>query len=251
MQVISIKEKLKNGATSIGSWMQIPDTNVAEIMGKAGYDWIVLDLEHGLFNLDKLVDICRALELGKSIPFARIGENNPFYIKQVLEAGVRGIIAPMVNSREDAENLVKWIRYTPRGTRGVGYSRASLFGKYFKQHINKSDEDLFIVVQIEDIKAVNVIDEILDVKGLDALIIGPYDLSASMNLTGQFDHPDMVTAIDQIKNAAIKAQVAMGLHIVQTDPVLLQQKVDEGYQFVAYATDGIFMYESFERPEIT
>ena len=228
--------------------MQLPNASVAEIMGKAGFDWVAIDLEHGSFAIESLPDICRALELGGTVPFARVAQNSCKDIKQAIEAGARGIIVPMIENRREMEQAVAWAKYPPAGRRGVGYSRANLFGKRFKDYFSSFNENLVIVAQIESIGAINALDEILSVHGVDAMIIGPYDLSASMGLTGQFEHPDFIAALKLARQKAKGKRVPMGLHIVQPDPALLRSKIAEGYQFVAYGIDAVFLYSTAINP---
>jgi len=232
----------------LGSWMQLPNASVAEIMGKAGYDWIVVDLEHGSFNIETLVNVNRAIELGGAAPFVRLPNIDPKTIKDSLEAGARGLIFPMVESLEQLENAINWSLYPPLGTRGVGYSRANLFGKQFDEYYQNSSELVF-VAQIEHINAVKNLGSILTAKHLDAIIVGPYDLSASMNLTAQFDHPEFKAAIESIKSQAVANNIPLGMHVVQPDSSELQSKIDEGYQFIAYSLDAVFLYQSAQIPE--
>ena len=232
----------------MGSWMQLPDASVAEIMGKAGYDWIVVDLEHGSFNIETLVNVNRAIELGGSAPFVRLPNIDPKTIKDSLEAGARGLIFPMVESLEQLENAINWSLYPPLGIRGVGYSRANMFGKKFDEYYETS-RDIVFVAQIEHIKAVKDLGSILTARHLDAIIVGPYDLSASMDLTAQFDHPDFKAAIDSIKSQATASKIPLGMHVVQPDSSELQSKIDEGYQFIAYSLDAVFLYQSAQIPK--
>ena len=232
----------------MGSWMQLPNASVAEIMGKAGYDWIVVDLEHGSFNIETLVNVNRAIELGGSAPFVRLPNIDPKTIKDSLEAGARGLIFPMVESLEQLENAINWSLYPPLGIRGVGYSRANLFGKQFDEYYQASSELVF-VAQIEHINAVKNLGSILTARHLDAIIVGPYDLSASMNLTAQFDHPEFIAAIESIKSQAIESNIPLGMHVVQPDSSELQSKIDEGYQFIAYSLDAVFLYQSAQIPK--
>jgi 2-dehydro-3-deoxyglucarate aldolase len=243
-----IKAKLNAGEPTIGSWMQLPCASVAEIMGYSGFDWVALDLEHGSFSLDTLPDLCRALELGGTAPFARVAQNACKDIKQAIEAGVQGIILPMVESRSEMEQAVAWARYPPAGRRGVGYSRANLFGRRFQRHFDSINEELVIVAQIESISAIKNLDAILSVEGLDAMMIGPYDLSASMGITGQFAHPDYQAALAAAEVAARRRHIPMGLHIVQPDPAMLKQKISENYQFLAYGIDAVFMGNTAANP---
>ena len=245
-----IRDQLQQGKATIGSWMQIPHASVAELMGKQGYDWIAIDMEHGSFSLHQLPDLCRAIEIGGTLPFVRVAQNHSKDIKQALDAGAKGIIVPMVESRKDAENAVSWSLYPPQGGRGVGYSRANDFGINFTSYNETINEDLVIIAQIEHIKAVNDIEQILSVERLDGIITGPYDLSASMGLTGQFQHPDFLGALNKLHDAAKKYKIPMGLHIVQPDEEEVRKKIQEGYQIIAYGTDAIFLYSHALCPKI-
>lgn len=246
----AIKAKLRSGRPTIGSWMQLPDTSVAEIMGRAGYDWVALDLEHGLFGVGILADMIRAIELGGTLAMARVAANNPVEIKRALEAGVSGIIVPMIETREQVEAAASWAKYPPVGQRGVGFSRANLFGKLFDERVAAHNDQLVLVAQIESISAIRSLGEILAAGKLDAVMIGPYDLSASMGLTGQFDHRDFRTAISEFCRVARQHGVPFGAHVVQPNPALLQQKIDEGYQWLAYGVDALFLQSVCERPPL-
>jgi 2-dehydro-3-deoxyglucarate aldolase len=242
MNKTTIGDRLRAGQPSIGSWMQIPHPSVAEIMGRAGFDWVAVDLEHGSFALETLPDICRALELGGTVPFARVAQCACKDIKEALEVGCRGIIVPMVETREQMQQAVAWAKYPPEGVRGVGYSRANLFGKHFADYVSRINEELVMVAQIESIQAVRNLDAILSVKGVDALIVGPYDLSASMGITAQFDHADFKRALAEIESAAARCRIPLGMHVVQPDVKLLQTRITEGYRFIAYGIDAVFLY---------
>ncbi|EKO60083.1 HpcH/HpaI aldolase family protein [Leptospira kirschneri] len=237
----SVKEKLKSGEFTIGSWMQIPSTSIAEILASAGFDWIALDLEHGAFGLHLLPDIFKAIRIGGSLPFVRVAQNHPKDIKQALDAGAAGIIVPMIETAEQTKNFLSWSSYPPNGTRGVGYSNANLFGKYFDTYSKKNDLDLVRIIQIENIKALTEIDSILSIQGIDAVMIGPYDLSGSMGLTGQFDHPDFLKAIQDFQKAAERNRIPLGTHVIQADFHKVRDEIRSGKKFIAYSTDAIML----------
>ncbi|MDP7197467.1 MAG: aldolase/citrate lyase family protein, partial [SAR202 cluster bacterium] len=138
--------------------------------------------------------------------------------------------------------------WPPAGKRGVGFSRANLFGKHFDEYKKEALEPL-LVAQIEHIKAVNNLENILKVEGLDAIMVGPYDLSASMNITGEFDNRDFISIMGKILKQCKKYNIPCGDHIVQPDPKLLEKRIKQGYQFIAYSTDGIFLYSSSVAPK--
>jgi len=244
----TILKKLKNGEHTIGSWLQISSPDVAEILGNAGYDWVAVDLEHGGFSQSVIKDIFRALELNNTVPIARVAQCSPQNIKEALDAGAQGIILPMIENKEQLENGISWSYYPPKGKRGVGYSRANLFGRNFNEYVESFSSKVFIVAQIEHIDAVENLDDILSVNGLDAIMVGPYDLSGSMGITAQFDHPDFINTMDAIYKKAKQHAIPMGLHIVQPDKKLLKEKIKQGYQFIAYGIDAVFLYNASKNP---
>lgn len=246
-KIKTIRKKLQNDQVTMGTWQQIPHASISEILGKAGYDWVAVDLEHGSVSVDKLPDLFRALELGGTLPLARIAEATAKDCKQALDAGAGGIIAPMIESANQLKTIRDACCWPPTGTRGVGFSRANLFGKHFDEYKEESQTPL-LVAQIEHINAVNNLMEILEVESLDAIIVGPYDLSASMGITAEFKNKKFVSAMNNIKNLCKKYTIPYGDHIVQPDINLLKNRIDNGYRFIAYGTDGIFLFSSSERP---
>ena len=247
-KIKSIREKLQKNKVSIGSWMQIPNASVAEIMGHAGYDWIAIDLEHGSISLSELPDLFRAIELGNTLPLARIAQAHHKDCKQALDAGSGGIIVPMIESPKQLEAVRDACRWPPAGTRGVGFSRANLFGKYFDEYKKEAQTPL-LIAQIEHIIAVDKLDDILNVTGLDAIMVGPYDLSASMEITAEFDNPEFISVMNHIINLCKKYKVPCGDHVVQPNPELLQERINQGYRFLAYSADGIFLNLSSRMPK--
>jgi 2-dehydro-3-deoxyglucarate aldolase len=245
-----IKKKLSDGQPTIGSWMQLPDTSVAEIMGKSGYDWVAIDLEHGRFSQQILPDLFRALELGGTVPFVRVARSEVSDVKQALDAGAMGIILPMIESGHQLSKAISAALYPPKGDRGVGYCRANLFGGRFDKYLENIAPEIVIIAQIEHIRAVEVLDEILSLPELSGIMVGPYDLSASMGLTGQFEHPRFVEIMGKINDKTTDYKMPMGLHVVQPDPEELRRKIKEGYQIIAYSVDAVFLYQSAQYPAI-
>lgn len=242
-----IRNNLKNGGHSIGSWIQIPHASIAEIIGKAGYDWAAVDMEHGSISLHQLPDIFRALELGGTLPLVRLAKGSTEDCQQVLDAGAGGIIVPNIHSAQQLESIRAATQWPPSGIRGVGFSRANLFGKNFEQYTQEAQNPLLIAM-IENIEAVNNLDEILKIKGLDALLIGPYDLSASLGMTASFDNSEFISVIESIKVKADKALVPCGFHVVSPSINELKEKLSDGYRFLAYSTDSVILNTYIERP---
>ena len=238
-----IRKKLQKNLATIGTWQQIPHASISEILGQAGYDWVAVDIEHGSIGLDQLPDLFRAIDLGGTLPLARIAESKPKDCKQALDAGAGGIIAPMIKSAEQLAMVRNACCWPPVGTRGVGFSRANLFGKNFDSYKKEAQSPL-LIAQIEHINAVNNLDEILQVNDLDAIIVGPYDLSASMGITGEFDSQEFTGVMDSIINCCKKYNVPCGDHVVQPDHSLLKKRIDQGYRFIAYSIDAVFLHDS-------
>ena len=248
LQIINkIRDKITTDKVTLGTWQQIPHASISEILGQAGYDWVAVDMEHGSVSVAQLPDLFRGIELGGTLPLARIAESTPKNCKQALDAGAGGIIAPMIKSAEELTIVRKACCWPPVGTRGVGFSRANLFGKNFNSYKKEAQSPL-LIAQIEHINAVNNLDEILQVDGLDAIIIGPYDLSASMEITGEFDTREFIEVMDSIINRCKKFNVPCGDHVVKPDQELLEKRISQGYKFIAFGTDGVFMHLNSQNP---
>ncbi len=236
-------------SATIGTWLQLPSPDAAEILGRAGYDWVAVDMEHGLFGRVGLADICRAIELGGALPFARVAEATRNEIKGALEAGAAGLIFPMIESRAQLDEAISYALYPDQGgARGVGYCRANLFGADFDAYRQGRASGLLLVAQIEHIRAVEALPEILAHPRLDAIMVGPYDLSGSMGLTGRFDHPDFIAAMARIRDICRQCGAHMGTHVVMPDPAELAARMREGYRFIAYGIDAVFLRNSAQRP---
>ena len=248
-RIQKLRDHLKNDGISMGSWMQIPHGSVAEIMGHAGYDWVAVDMEHGSISIHQLPDLFRALELGGTLPLVRLAQGHPKDCKQALDAGAGGVIVPMVESAEQLISVRDACRWPPAGTRGVGFSRANLFGKNFDTYCQEAQAPL-LVTMIENIRAVDALDAILQVDGQDAVLIGPYDLSASMGITAQFDHPQFVSVVESIRIKAEKYKIPCGVHIVFPSKEELAQRIGEGYRFIAYSIDATFLNTVVTKPTI-
>lgn len=261
MDLKSLRRKLAQGKPTIGSWLQLPSPDVAEIMAKAGYDWVAMDMEHGSIGIGALPNLCRALECGGALPFARLPEAGRVWIKAALEAGARGLIFPMIETGAQLAEAIDLATYPgqdswrPQGEtapayRGVGFCRANDFGKNFEEYRAAIAPDIFIVAQIEHIRAVENLDAILSQKRLDAIMVGPYDLSGSMGLTGQFQNPKFQAALEKIRAACKKRGRIMGLHIVEPDPAALRNEIANNCRFIAYGIDALFLWKSAAKPDV-
>ncbi|QWE27015.1 HpcH/HpaI aldolase/citrate lyase family protein [Polynucleobacter sp. AP-Ainpum-60-G11] len=235
-----IREKLKNNTPSIGGWIQIPHPSIAEIMGQSGYDWVAIDMEHGSISRDQLPDLFRALELGGTLPLVRLGSHSEQECRSALDAGAAGVIIPKIQSAKQLQDLIVRCCWPPAGERGVAFSRANLFGKNFNDYFLESQTPL-IIAMIEDKIGLEKIDEILNVKGLDAIFVGPYDLSASLGIIGDFKNPKFINAMNVIKTKAKDYSIPSGVHVVEASKDELENRINEGYKFIAYSIDSVIL----------
>ena len=222
---------------TIGSWITLAHPAIAEIMAKAGFDWLAVDLEHSVITIKEAEELIRVIDLCGVVPLVRLTSNDANQIKRVMDAGAHGVIVPMVTSASDAISAIESVKYPPIGKRGVGLARAHDYGESFSDYWSWQENSSQVIVQIEHIEAVRNLEEILSVEGVNGYIIGPYDLSASMGIPGQFDHTDFKKAMLEIKRVTNKLKAVGGIHIIEPDPNQLTQKISEGYKFIAYSLD--------------
>jgi len=244
---ISLKNKLKTQTVTIGSWITLGHPAIAEIMAKSGFDWLTVDMEHSAITLHQAQQLVQIIELAGCVPLVRVGENNPNSIKRAMDTGAHGVIVPSVNSKEDAARAVHAVKYPPLGTRGVGLARAQGYGMEFEKYKEWLNKESVVVVQIESIQAVQNLKEILRVKGVDAFIVGPYDLSGSMGRPGDFNHPDMTSALKRIMKASERLRIPAGFHVIPPDVDALLAKIKEGYKFLAFSLDTLFLGQSCKK----
>lgn len=241
-----IKEKLQNKKPSIGTWMSMAHPSIAEIFAMAGYDWVVIETEHTAIDVSEVLRMVIAIEQRGSMPLVRLASVDPVQAKAVLDSGAAGVIVPMVNTKAEAELVVAMTKYPPMGTRGVGLARAQGYGVDFDAYVKNANRDTLVIVQIEHIDAVNNIDEILSVPGIDGTFIGPYDLSMSLGIPGQLTHPKVVEAKEKVLKAVLKKGLAAGIHFVQPNTAVsdCEEAVKAGYTFIAVGTDILFLGDS-------
>ena len=247
-RVRTIRASLRSGTSVVGSWMQLTDSNVAEIMGRSGYQWVAIDMEHGPVSLSQLPDLFRALELGGTLPLARVASPLPINCRQALDQGAAGVVIPMISSAAQLQAIINECHWPPRGRRGVGFQRANVFGKFFDAYVQEAQESL-IIAQIEHVDAVNNLESIVAVEGLDAIMVGPYDLSASLGITGEFENKKYLETLSKILSICAKHKMPCGIHVVQPDPKMLEQRINEGYTFIAYGVDTVFLNHGAALPK--
>ncbi len=233
----SFKEKVVNRELLTGSWITLAHPAIAEIMARAGFDWLTVDLEHSVITIREAEELIRVIDLCGVVPLVRLSANDSVQIKRVMDAGAHGIIVPMINSPGEAEEAVKSVYYPPRGRRGVGLARAQGYGSSFESYTEWLSREAVVIVQIEHIRAVENLKAILDVDGVDGFIVGPYDLSGSLGIPGQFENNKMKKVMEKILTTGQGSGKVMGTHVVEPDEKQLRKRIQEGYRFIAYSVD--------------
>lgn len=235
------RKKIKSNNLSIGAWMQIPSTEITDILSSnKKFDWVCVDLEHGNFDFEKLSDIFRIIQLNGKIPFARLKSNNIDQAQKVLDLGAMGLIIPKVEKSLDLDNLIRSTIYPPIGNRGHAFFRANLYGKYFREY-NRYFQQPIILAMIETKRGLEAINQILEVKNLNGIFIGPYDLSASLNQTGNFSSKKFNSAISKIINLTNKRKKVIGIHVIENSKKNLELNKKKGFKFIAYSMDTVML----------
>lgn len=242
----AMKEKMRRGEPSIGSWLSMAHPSIAEILAMAGYEWIVVETEHTAIDLSEVLRLLIAIEQRGALPLVRLAWNDPIQAKAVLDSGAAGVLVPMINTKADAELAVQMTKYPPLGYRGVGLARAQGYGMHFDEYVRTANDDSLLLVMIEHKDAVANIEEILSVPGIDGTFIGPYDLSMSLGIPGQITHPDVVAAKQRVLDATLAHGLIAGIHFVQpsTAAVDCAKAIEAGYRFLALGTDILFLGDS-------
>jgi len=233
----SLKQKLKTGETVIGSWISLGHPAIAEIMARAGYDWLTIDLEHSVIDLKETQELIRTCDLLGVAPLVRLSANDSVQIKRVMDAGAAGVIVPNVKTASEAAAAVDAVYYPPRGRRGVGLARAQKFGFGFAEYREWLAENAVVVVQIEHKDAVKNLKEILSVDGVDGFMVGPYDLSASFGFPGDFTTQEFQRALRTIQTVSAECRPVPGIHVVEPDLAKFHQAKLDGYRMIAYSVD--------------
>ncbi|GMV21716.1 MAG: hypothetical protein AMXMBFR57_16650 [Acidimicrobiia bacterium] len=239
----AIKDRLRAGNVTTGAWLSLPHVSVGEIVAGAGFDWVVVDTEHTAVDVSEVLPMILAIERRGAVALVRLASNDPVQCKSVMDSGAAGVIVPMVNTRAEAELAVASVKYPPQGIRGVGLARAHGYGPGFDSYMEAANRDSLVIVQIEHIEGVNNIEEIVSVPGLDGTFIGPYDLSASLGLAGQLEHPEVVAARQRVLEATRSRGLASGVHVVHpaTAEQEMRRRIAEGYQFIALSSDMLLL----------
>lgn len=235
------RKRLRSGDLLVGTMVTINSPEVAELLAGIGFDWLFIDAEHAPLAM---LDIQRIVQAaGKGCPcIVRLPEASEVPIKQALDIGAAGIIAPLVNSARHAEDVVRLAKYSPDGSRGVGVARAHRYGLGFQEYLDAANENVAVIVQVEHIDAVAHIESIAKVPGVDAIFVGPYDLSASLGKLGQVNDPEVQQAIQTVTKASLQAGIRLGIFGLTSESV--RPFIDRGYTLIVAGIDTMMLGSS-------
>lgn len=234
----TFRQRFLRGERLLGTMLTLPSGAVAEILSDAGFDWLFVDAEHGPLDASGLLTVLQAVSR-RTPCVVRVPKAEEIPIKRALDLGAAGIIVPQVNTPALVEQVVEWARYSPLGSRGVGIARANGYGLEFQPYVASANDQTTVIVQAEHIRAVENIEQIVKIPGVDGVLIGPYDLSASMGLMGQISHPSVVAAIERVTQVCQAANVQLGIFGVTVEAVL--PYMQRGYTLLVTGVDTILL----------
>lgn len=237
-----VKKLLQDGKHTCGSWVSLCSPIGAEVMGLLGFDWVLIDMEHGAGDYQTLLGQLQGLAAaGETVPFVRVQWNDPVVIKRVLDLGAYGVMVPGVRTAAEARQAVAAIKYPPEGIRGLASNRGAGYGTdggYVKQ----ANQEIMMILQIENKAAIDEIDAILDVPGIDVAFLGPNDLSGDMGHVGDWDHPEVTAAIAKLEAAANARGIPLGT--ISRNWEMAAGFIERGYRFQSLMGDISFLIQS-------
>ena len=242
--LVGFRDRLHRRERLLGTMLTIGSPAVAELLAGLGFDWLFIDAEHAPFELGDIFATLQAVG-DRSACLVRVGAAQELPIKQVLDLGATGIIAPQVNSAEHARQVVSWSRYSPVGARGVGIGRAHRYGLDFQGYIDQANDNVTVIVQVEHIDAVRDIENIVQVPGIDGVLIGPYDLSASLGKLGQVTDPEVLSAIQHVTTVCHDANIPLG--VFGTSAAAVQPYLEQGFSLIVAGVDTVLLGQAAAR----
>ena len=232
------RARLRQGDRLIGTMITLPSPEATEVLASVGFDWLFLDAEHGVLSTHDLQALLQAA--GPAMPgVVRVAAAAEVPIKKALDIGAAGIIVPQVNSAAQADQVVRLARYSPLGMRGVGVGRAHGYGLRLQEYLASANDQVAVIVQVEHIDAVMQIEAIVGVPGIDAVLVGPYDLSASLGRLGDVAHPDVLAAIDRVTRVCHDAGVRLGIFGVSA--AAIEPYLARGYTLLVAGVDTLLL----------
>ena len=237
----SLRSRLKRGDLLIGTLVTLTSLESAEVLAEVGFDWLFVDLEHSLLGIREAQAIFQTVS-HKIDCIVRVPLNDEIWIKKVLDSGAAGVLVPQVNTIEQARQVVRFSKYPPLGRRSVGVMRANGYNLPTTEYLEHANAETAVIIQVESFSAVENIHEIVAVDGIDAVFVGPYDLSASMGKTGEFDDPSVKAALESIRQACLAGGMPLGIFAATVDRA--KAYIGEGFRLIAVSEDLLLMAQA-------
>ena len=241
-----VKDAIETGEQPLGTWLSVGHPTIAEAVAQLDVDFLLVDMEHTTIDLGTVESMARGVDAAPSETetVVRVPWNNPVRLKRVIDIGVAGVMVPMIETADEARQLVRSLQYPPDGIRGVAGSRATGYGKEFEEYVATANGSILTIAQIETQKGMDNAAEIAAVDGIDALFVGPADLSAALGLFGEWESAEFATAMKTIIDAGHDADTPVGTLV--TDLETISTRVDQGYDFLVAGKDVSLLMDSVD-----
>jgi len=233
----SFRARLRSGERLIAPLVTLNSPPVAELLADVGFDWLFIDAEHSSLDTSQMQALMQAASPTPCV--VRLAAGEDLHVKKALDIGAAGIIAPQVNSADHAVRIVQAAKYAPVGQRGLGIARAHRYGLKVREYMQSANEDTAVIVQAEHHDAVKHIRDIVHVEGVDGVLIGPYDLSASLGLPGAVDHPEVRDAIARVRTACLEAKLPIGIFGLTAEAV--RPYIEQGFTMIVAGVDTVML----------
>jgi len=240
---VNLKKQLGEREIVFAAWTSFGHPSLSEVFSKMGVDFVGIDLEHSTISLEQAQQIIAVCHSSETLALPRIASHNMEMVKRVLDSGADGIIAPMVSQPPEVEKLIGWCKFPPLGERSYGVAAAQGYGFDFEEYTRSWNESSILIIQIESIQGVKNVKELLNFEEVDGAMIGPYDISGSLGVPGQLDHPDVKEACKEVISACQESGKSCGVHLVEPSLKSVQNAFSDGYTFVVLASDLFVLWK--------
>ncbi|MBI4354499.1 MAG: 4-hydroxy-2-oxovalerate aldolase [Candidatus Omnitrophica bacterium] len=242
-----LARRLRRREPVFGAWTSLGHPSITEMFGIAKVDFVGIDVEHSTINQEQSQRIIAAAQAGGIACLPRVASHNGEQIRRLLDSGADGVIVPNVSRPEEIERLIQWCDYPPKGSRSYGVARAQGYGTSFDAYVKTWNDRCTLIIQIESIHAVEAIDQLLTHEEVSGVMIGPYDISGSLNLPGQLDHPRVHEACAEVIAACQRSRKACGTQLIEPTAEGIAAAFAQGYTFVVLASDVFVLWKWSER----
>lgn len=238
-----LKKQLEDRRKIFAAWTSFGHPSISEVFSRMDVDFVGIDLEHSTISLEQAQQIITVCHGSGTLALPRIASHNMEMVKRLLDSGADGIIAPLVSQASEVKRLIRWCKYPPVGQRSYGVARGQGYGFDFEEYARSWNDSSILVIQIESIQGVENVEELLNFGEVDGVMIGPYDISGSIGIPGQLDHPDVKEACKRVISACQRTSKSCGIHLVEPSLEIVQNAFSDGYTFVVLASDVFLMWK--------